>query len=106
MHISILENTCPKLCPIDCTQPMYFRTKFEKKLLEERSLSNSSFNINWDLSKPFITYKETQAMTFTDYVCNMRGLFGMWFGISVNRFYIPFKKFIILLIMKPLKINF
>jgi len=81
------SKLCTDLCPIDCEgdgfiiSNKYKQTKFniQSKVYE--------FSLKWDDSKPFIVYRETPVITFTDYFCYIGGLFGMWFGISANHLF-------------------
>jgi hypothetical protein len=89
MESFILKTTtfCTSLCPKDCINDEYLivvsKANFDpfakNKLIE--------FTVSWDVSKPFITNRETPVMTFTDYFCYIGGLFGMWFGISANQLF-------------------
>jgi hypothetical protein len=86
------SKLCTHLCPIDCKDDKFVINLNEYKRKKLRIDSNvKEFSFKWDDSKPFIVYRETPVMTFTNYFCYIGGLFGMWFGISANQL---FEKFI------------
>ncbi len=81
------SKLCTDLCPIDCKdEEIMITNNFKRK-----NVSNDPIIYNlifkWDDSRPFIVYRETPVMTFTDYFCYIGGLFGMWFGISANHLF-------------------
>jgi hypothetical protein len=81
------SKICTHLCSIDCKADKFIITnKYKKKKLPVNS-KIKEFSLKWDDSKPFIVYRETPVMTFTDYFCYIGGLFGMWFGISANQLF-------------------
>ena len=44
--------------------------------------------IVWDSTQPMFAYNEESVMSFTDYLCNCGGLFGLWFGTNAKDFII------------------
>jgi hypothetical protein len=79
---------CKTLCPKDCINDEYI-IAIRKVENIDPYVKHKLFKLtmNWDVSKPIITNKETPVMTFTDYFCYIGGLFGMWFGISANQLF-------------------
>jgi hypothetical protein len=79
---------CASLCPKDCINDEYLI--FVRKPANMKPFAKNKFiefTMSWDVSKPFIIYRETPVITFTDYFCYIGGLFGMWVGISANQLF-------------------
>jgi hypothetical protein len=86
------SKLCTDLCPTNCVDNEFTITnKYKQNKLSDNSNIND-FLLKWDDSKPFIIYRETSVMTFTDYFCYIGGLFGMWFGISANQLFEKLKQ--------------
>jgi hypothetical protein len=68
------SKLCNNLCPIDCVIDGFVMIKNN---YNEEKLSDPKFSLYWDDNKPFIVYRETPVMTFTDYFCYIGGLLGM-----------------------------
>jgi len=88
---NINQSFCQNSCPIDCIKDKYGTTTiFEAK--DYRSYKNTNTYLRWDSEKPFITYKETPNMLLIDYFTFIGGLFGFWFGVSLNNLFELFLK--------------
>jgi hypothetical protein len=81
------SKLCTHLCPIDCKDDKFIITNKYKKNKLRIDSKIIEFSLKWDDSKPFIVYRETPVITFTEYFCYIGGLFGMWFGISANQLF-------------------
>ena len=48
---------------------------------EERQCSKK---LMWDTSQPGYAFIEEAKMTFTDYLVNLGGLMGLWYGLNAH----------------------
>jgi hypothetical protein len=90
MQSFVLKTTtiCKTLCPKDCNNDEYMLDILKAEDIDPYVKRKFfKLTVNWDVSKPIITNRETPVMTFTDYFCYIGGLFGMWFGISANQLF-------------------
>ena len=74
----INENICDKQCIKDCKQ-IYFKTRFDNSLVLKTK--ESKISIKFRNSIEFI-YESEKKYSFTDFMSNIGGLFGLYFGLS------------------------
>ena len=87
-----INELCVNKCPKQCVNVMY-----NQQTIETDSLSGNSFWLNkshndrqcvkrlmWDTSQPGYAYIEEAKMTFTDYLVNLGGLMGLWYGLNAH----------------------
>jgi hypothetical protein len=73
---------CSKICPNEClTEEHYFTGA---ALFHENKDLNTQYYF-WDSTETFISYEETADMLLIDYFTYIGGLFGLWFGICLER---------------------
>ena len=74
----INENNCEKICIKDCNE-MYFSTRFDNSFVLHKKVTNL-----WIKYRSFLEYEYTSEhkYSFVDYMSNIGGLFGLWFGIT------------------------
>jgi hypothetical protein len=73
---------CSKICPVECLTEDHVFTK--AALFHENKDLNTQYYF-WDSSEAFISYEETANMLLIDYFTYIGGLFGLWFGICLER---------------------
>ena len=74
----IQSKVCENHCLKDCNQ-IYFSTRFDNSLV--LNISETNITINYENSVEF-HYISEEKYTFVDYLSNIGGLCGLWFGIS------------------------
>ena len=74
----IESNYCQKFCLKDCNQ-IYFSTRFDNSLV--LNISETNITINYENSVEF-QYTSEPKYSFFDYLSNIGGLCGLWFGFS------------------------
>ena len=74
----INENNCEKICIKDCNE-IYFSTRFDNSLVlytkESKILIKYRNSLEYE-------YNSENKYSFVDFMSNIGGLFGLWFGIS------------------------
>ena len=74
----INEEICQKNCIKDCNE-LYFEIRFDNSLV--LMTNNSKISIKFRNSLQY-EYSSEKKYSFTDFMSNIGGLFGLWFGIS------------------------
>jgi hypothetical protein len=86
-NVEVLKNCtneykkCKKICPIDCLREEHYFTSY-LTFHENNNISTQYYF--WDSREAFISYEETADMLLIDYLTYIGGLFGIWFGISLE----------------------
>ena len=95
---TINENICQKFCIKDCNE-VYFETRFDNSLV--LMTNNSKISIKFRNSLQY-EYSSEKKYSFTDFMSNIGGLFGLWFGLSlvdmsqlIRKILINFKNFLL-----------
>jgi hypothetical protein len=76
-----LPQKYEKICPISCSIEKYLFTSYAKFYENNNLFFNYYF---WDSWEAFISYEETADMLLIDYFTYIGGLFGLWFGNSLE----------------------
>ena len=87
-----INELCVNRCPRQCVNVMYHQEN-----IDSDSLSGNSYWFNksrhdrlcskrlmWDISQPGYAYIEEAKMTFTDFLVNLGGLMGLWYGLNAH----------------------
>ena len=74
----IESNYCQNFCLKDCNQ-IYFSTRFDNSLV--LNISETNITINYENSVEF-QYTSEPKYRFVDYLSNIGGLCGLWFGFA------------------------
>jgi hypothetical protein len=77
-----LTEECSKICPFECLTEDHFFTSSER--YHENKDLNTEYYF-WDSTETFISYEETADMLLIDYFTYIGGLFGILFGICLER---------------------
>jgi hypothetical protein len=80
-----LFEKCRKICPIDCLSEVHFFTSQITFHENKNRKVNYYYYYYWDSREAFISYEETADMLLIDYFTCIGGLFGLWFGICLER---------------------
>ena len=75
---NISENNCENICIKDCNE-IYFSTRFDNSLV--LNTTETKISIKYRNSDEF-HYIAENKYNFVDYMSNIGGLFGLWFGIT------------------------
>jgi hypothetical protein len=77
-----ISKKCSKICPFEClTEDHFFKSS--ARFLEDKDLKTEYYF--WDSTQAFISYEETADTLLIDYFTYIGGLFGIWFGICLER---------------------
>jgi hypothetical protein len=77
-----LSEKCEKICPIDCLRDDNFFTSY---LTFHGNNNLYVYYYFWDSREAFISYEESADILLIDYFTYIGGLFGLWFGICLER---------------------
>jgi hypothetical protein len=77
-----VAKNCDKICPVNCLKEDHFFTSYVN--FHENNNLNTQYYF-WDSREAFISYEETADMLLLDYFTYIGGLFGLWFGICLER---------------------
>jgi len=95
-HSQNVNKECLKLCPKDCYSIEYYWDLKPMEIINKKEwyewyngddyLDHINFSLifKWDQNSPVYIYKETQTLSFTDYLCYCGGLFSLWFGSNAK----------------------
>ena len=76
---TINEKICDKQCIKDCNE-VYISTRFDNSLV--LMIKDSKITIKSRNNLEF-KYESAEKYSFTDFMSNIGGLFGLWFGITI-----------------------
>ena len=87
-----INELCVNRCPKPCVNVMYHQQNIDSDTLSGNSYwfnkrhqdRQCSKKLMWDISQPGYAYIEEAKITFTDYLVNLGGLMGLWYGLNAH----------------------
>jgi hypothetical protein len=76
------EFKCKPICPIDCVEEDI--SVLSNSIPKQEYNGVNDYYVFWDSMEVFVSYEETADMLLLDYFTYIGGLFGLWFGISLE----------------------
>jgi hypothetical protein len=76
---------CEIICPIDCFKEEYHFSQVRTSKIREENTTERVLYFYWDSTQIFVSYEETPDMLLLDYFTYIGGLFGLWFGICLEK---------------------
>ena len=73
-----MKKNCEKICIKDCNEK-YFSTRFDNSVVLYKNVTNLWIKYRHSLEYEYIA---KHKYSFVDYMSNIGGLFGLWFGIT------------------------